>query len=96
MQTFGAVYNVAYGDGHVYAIIKTGAPITVPRSDNVTCNRILTYFPLQDPFNMTSPPASTVSVPWNVDCRDDSYDDNAGTATVNGKFYYFCEVSYTR
>ncbi|KAF9316975.1 hypothetical protein BG003_001357 [Podila horticola] len=48
------------------------------------------------PFNMTSPPASTVSVPWNVDCRDDSYDDNAGTATVNGKFYYFCEVSYTR
>ncbi|KAG0069441.1 hypothetical protein BGZ93_003145 [Podila epicladia] len=91
-QANGAVYNVVYGDGHIYTIIKSGAPIPVPGSDTVTYNKTLTYFPFQDPFNMTSPPASTATIPWNVDCLDDKYDDEAGTAVANGKFYYFCEA----
>ncbi|KAF9337293.1 hypothetical protein BG006_005504 [Podila minutissima] len=90
-QTNGAVYNVVYGDGYIYTIIKSGTPIPVPGSDAVTYNKTLTYFPFQDPFNMTSPPASTVTIAWNVDCHDDKYDDEAGTAVANGKFYYFCE-----
>ncbi|KAG0360681.1 hypothetical protein BG005_010147 [Podila minutissima] len=64
-----------YGDGHIAGrTIKT----------------TLAYHPFEAPFPLTSPPNSTVYVPWVLGC-DAPGSVKLGMA-AKGKFYYICEV----
>ncbi|KAF9309603.1 hypothetical protein BG003_009557 [Podila horticola] len=84
----GFVYKMAYGDGQMYVLLK-GDNITPYDYARPAYNTTLSYFPLKAPFTLASPPASTISTPWFLDCEDTSTNTTVAAA-ANGKFYFVC------
>lgn len=74
-----------YGDGHMYSVFSSRN-----QSAGRTIKTTLAYHPFEAPFPLTSPPNSTVYVPWVLGC-DAPGSVKLGMA-AKGKFYYICEV----
>lgn len=85
---------MAYGDGQMYVLLK-GDNITPYDYARPAYNTTLSYFPLKAPFTLASPPASTISTPWFLDCEDTSTNTTVAAA-ANGKFYFVCPVREQR
>ncbi|KAF9388888.1 hypothetical protein CPC16_006206 [Podila verticillata] len=81
------IHTLAYADGQMYAIL-------VPNGDDAVSNTTLTYFPFEAPYNLTSPPTSAVSVPWDKSCGTQGKFHLA--MATKGKFYYLCAVGEDR
>lgn len=80
---------MAYDDGQIFSILASEPKIPVPGTNETTYNRTLTYFPFEAPFQLTSPPTSAVSIPWNLDCGP--MDASVGMVS-KARFYYLCSV----
>ncbi|KAG0320584.1 hypothetical protein BG000_003510 [Podila horticola] len=95
-ENISTIETLTYGEGQMFSVLGSGFPNLIPGTNRVTNNKTLLYFPF-DPFNssfvLTSPPASAISIPWNVNC--DTKRDDAPYAlgmVAKGKFYYICSV----
>ncbi|KAG0349210.1 hypothetical protein BG004_000865 [Podila humilis] len=84
--------HLNYGDGQMFAILKSGPPIPVPDMDQYTFDRTLVYFPFKYPFRITSTPQSTVSTPWKVECQERDGVAEMVTLVAKGKLYFICMV----
>ncbi|KAG0010274.1 hypothetical protein BGZ81_002866 [Podila clonocystis] len=87
-----SVYNIAYGDGTMFVILKGSSMMSLPDTSMIGYNKSLAFFPFQAPYTLPSP-LSTGNVPWNVGCAESysSGNDVGATAVANGKLYYLCE-----
>ncbi|KAF9315960.1 hypothetical protein BG003_002464 [Podila horticola] len=95
-ENISTIETLTYGEGQMFSVLGSGFPNLIPGTNRVTNNKTLLYFPF-DPFNssfvLASPPASAISIPWNVNC--DTKRDDAPYAlgmVAKGKFYYICSV----
>ncbi|KAG0091232.1 hypothetical protein BGZ92_001183 [Podila epicladia] len=79
-----------YGNGQIYSLLASGPSIAVPIANRTIYNKTLVYFPFEAPFQLTSPPTSAVSVPWNVNCNGRI--DVSMAVVIKGKFYFVCTV----
>lgn len=50
----------------MFAVLGSGVPIPVPGTSCVTYDSILAYFPFEALLDLTSPPTSIATIPWNV------------------------------
>ncbi|KAF8948321.1 hypothetical protein BGZ52_006988 [Haplosporangium bisporale] len=85
----GTVLSVRFGSEKLWAVMETGNPYYVP-ADNYTRprhHRTLAVFPFTTPYNLTSPPASTVTTPWDLACEDSEIQISA---VFGNKLYYGC------
>ncbi|KAF9379004.1 hypothetical protein CPB97_009222 [Podila verticillata] len=85
----GTVLSVRFGSENLWAVMETGNPYYVP-VDNYTRprhHRTLAVFPFTAPYYLTSPPALTVTTPWDLACEDS---DIQTSAVFGNKLYYSC------
>ncbi|KAG0091233.1 hypothetical protein BGZ93_006784 [Podila epicladia] len=83
------VEMMEYADGQIFSILAFEPKIPIPGTNKTTYNRTLTYFPFEAPFQLTSPPTSAVSIPWNLDCGPM---DAAVSMVSKARFYYLCSA----
>ncbi|KAF9401319.1 hypothetical protein BGZ94_005242 [Podila epigama] len=88
-NTTGAIYDMAYGDKMLFAMIRQPNETS---SDTawLLAKKKLIYIRMDAPYEINDANTSIVSIPWDDECTNEVLSSSGASAAANGKFYYLC------